>query len=614
MASERKGKVYESLIYCVLTQLIEEGMLKGKLFWNETPAEMSFEPDFTIGQTSHSPRYGLLVTHCGSPRNSDMKGWRNLGELADFKTALARIPSVSAITFGRIKEDIAPLQHTAFDSFRWVTDRPLDKYPAPQPWLVLEPWARWLDEYVGQLEPELPEKASRKEWICGVVSLLGTKGRKDVGYEQLKVLLRQMLAETNRHMPSVWQRHRARTIPASPSARPTSVRTGLSKILLFPDPLGASVCARRGSPLPPSNNSPLLFQNNLVRSISHGKASVATICDRDIIGLSQLLPEDNLKHLIDTYHVQGDRWFRQIATTPLLPRMLAVLRDNWTALSDAVNVFGMMRAAHHGICNGINVGYTWPYYRLTDCIKLNSGFVQGYGLAKMLADIDRMRGNAKHCLSIAKIAAIPERQVKLRAVRSIERLISVQLGDWRSPWSSELFSRYPCDMAEVAMAMAGRLRGTSRGVLDDTDAFSRAIFQSNITNGFAVWRLFEPLSELVSLAISGATPTRIRTCYAEGSGADVRDDAGEMHVLQVGHTVINVQSWSDHKAKELCGRAIGLRYTWDGHRFVPRSSIHRMLLVLDGEWPQKELDVLLRSGWDGIFYPDEMDRLKKEIV
>jgi hypothetical protein len=84
------------------------------------------------------------------------------------------------------------------------------------------------------------------------------------------------------------------------------------------------------------------------------------------------------------------------------------------------------------------------------------------------------------------------------------------------------------------------------------------------------------------------------------------------------NTLINWQTCSDagrdHKKKELCGRAIGLRYHWDGKAFIRRPGIQKMILVLDGTWRQSDLNALLRSGWDEIFYPDEMEQLAKAIV
>ncbi len=91
-----------------------------------------------------------------------------------------------------------------------------------------------------------------------------------------------------------------------------------------------------------------------------------------------------------------------------------------------------------------------------------------------------------------------------------------------------------------------------------------------------------------------------------------------MDLALIKHTFVNWQSaYGSHtndKKKELCGRAIGLRYHWNGKAFVPRPGVQKMILVLDGTWKQADLNALLRAGWDEIYYPDEMDQLAKAII
>ena len=107
------------------------------------------------------------------------------------------------------------------------------------------------------------------------------------------------------------------------------------------------------------------------------------------------------------------------------------------------------------------------------------------------------------------------------------------------------------------------------------------------------------------------------TCAIERR-AGIGGQAGRMDVGVVKSTLINWQSCTDsgrdHKKKELCGRAVGLRYHWNGKSFVRRPGIDKMILLLDGSWRDEDLKVLLRVGWDEMFYPDEMDRLIKSIV
>ncbi len=68
-----------------------------------------------------------------------------------------------------------------------------------------------------------------------------------------------------------------------------------------------------------------------------------------------------------------------------------------------------------------------------------------------------------------------------------------------------------------------------------------------------------------------------------------------------------------HKTKELSGRGLSLKYQFSNGRFSERWSSKKLILVLDGTFENEQLAVLLNSGWDSIFYPDEMNALVTEI-
>ena len=110
----------------------------------------------------------------------------------------------------------------------------------------------------------------------------------------------------------------------------------------------------------------------------------------------------------------------------------------------------------------------------------------------------------------------------------------------------------------------------------------------------------------------------IRTCFAEKAG--LTGQAGKTTVARTRNTIVNWQSaydsGKDHKRKELCGRAVGLRYTWDQSKkkFIKRPGVNKLILLLDGTWSQKDLDSLLRAEWDEIYYPDEIDKMRKAII
>ena len=42
--------------------------------------------------------------------------------------------------------------------------------------------------------------------------------------------------------------------------------------------------------------------------------------------------------------------------------------------------------------------------------------------------------------------------------------------------------------------------------------------------------------------------------------------------------------------------------------------MNKLVLLLEGTWSQKDLDALICAGWDEIYYPDEMDKLKASVL
>ena len=148
-------------------------------------------------------------------------------------------------------------------------------------------------------------------------------------------------------------------------------------------------------------------------------------------------------------------------------------------------------------------------------------------------------------------------------------------------------------------------------------AFQKKEYQTSMPSH----RGFEPLLALLiheGVIDSPEKKENIRACFAEK--ANLTGQAGMTPVVIVKNTLIKWQTATDagrdHKRNELSGRAVSMRYTWDNEakRFVPRSNVKKMILLLDGTWRQKDLNALIDSGWDEIYYPDEIDKLKAAIV
>jgi len=70
----------------------------------------------------------------------------------------------------------------------------------------------------------------------------------------------------------------------------------------------------------------------------------------------------------------------------------------------------------------------------------------------------------------------------------------------------------------------------------------------------------------------------------------------------------------EHKAKELVGRVGMLRVERSSSGTTQPAPYDKIFLVIDGTWTQDQIARLARAGFDGIYYPDELDQLAAEIT
>ena len=169
----------------------------------------------------------------------------------------------------------------------------------------------------------------------------------------------------------------------------------------------------------------------------------------------------------------------------------------------------------------------------------------------------------------------------------------------------------------VAYVFAEHLRsmgcaGAKNALLGIKNSAAKSLIEAKLVT----YKMYEPLLELIKLSVPNVRSASLPSCFREACASSGR--SGNSGLAMAGNTLINWQSahgsHTNDKKKELCGRAIGLRYHWNGKGFVRRPSVRKMILVVDGTWKQADLAALLRAGWDEIFYPDEMDQLAKAIV
>ncbi|MEW8288269.1 MAG: hypothetical protein AB2697_20005 [Candidatus Thiodiazotropha endolucinida] len=589
MAGERKGKTYEAIVFVVLEQLKKKGKFKGDVFWNKTPKGMTIEPDLVVGKDIDHPSHIFLITHSGSAKNSDMKFWRNMGELAEAKTFVATIPHVFNIAFDSvIKEDLKKIQAAAFDGQLIVGDTTYgDDVQA------------WVDQNQSGLPTKAEDKASE------IASRLVTDGKLKKVVSQLTKDVESLIKKRRPELENLWKMERSRKVGKAPTRKETFVRRGLSKLLIFEDmELALRLYRRKRVKL--EEVPQYAFELGLARK-SIGRAAPG---DDEILNAVNLLTDDQIQAIVaDAPLDRMGGWLVTLRNTPQLEFIGKYVLREYKSLCNPSVLARRLRKLYlspEALVQKECLPENWPPNSvwlaeyLIEFTRVSTESANGYGYAQLARELADPHGAAKDY---------------------DEGVRSYLLSPWGhlSEWIHRVDNKkLPDDVVDaVACVLSAKLRA-----IDEPKKVVGRVTEQLVNNiieaKLCTYRSFEALWFLIRTAVAKSKKESIRTCF--GEAAKLGRQAGKTTIARVGDTIINWQSASDagrdHKKKELCGRAVGLRYSWDEKKkqFVARAGIKKMILVVDGTWRQSDIEALYRAGWDEIFYPDEMDKLAKAIV
>ncbi len=583
MAGEKKGKAYEALVHVALQDLVSTKKLAGPLHWNITPKDMSIEPDFMTGKDPDNPKTILLLNHSNAAGNSHMKFWRNLGELVETKTVLPSMPRVYCLTFGIIKTDLEPIQQHAFDQFVWVRQ-------------ATHAWTDDLNAFISACVPTFPKgKDNQTDFMRDELKKASAKVKS--AYRKLKTLLENMHKADSDSLNKMWKDQRTRAVPAAPGARNTYLRRGISKLHLFPDIKAAHAAFMTNTKLGSETG-------NLVTLglVTKRPAGFFPALDSEIKSACVLVSDTEANAICDkNKHTEGFiSQTGKVRNLALLSVLVSWCTSNWSKLRTKKGMKSVLQDQYKNPAKGLSIPMgcnppeqIWVVDVIGAILRGAAGLNQQFGMSSFTK---HRKANSR------KIGNMP-------------------IGDWCARFMTGYFTRRqgfnaPAEAIDfVAEALSDAAKLASRQPVN-TNTIVSAYVAKEFEAVYLTHRGFEPLWTLLEFHVKGVQKTRISTCFAES--AKITSQAGRTTLAKVKRTLINWQSCSDagrdHKKKELCGRAIGLRYHWNGKAFIRRPGIQKMILVLDGTWRQSDLNALLRSGWDEIYYPDDMDILAKAII
>jgi hypothetical protein len=428
---------------------------------------------------------------------------------------------------------------------------------------------------------------------------------------------------------SLWaaavSRHAGRTFARIPPARMTSVRRGLGKALIAEDPI--QLLRAVGGRI--ADCPEYLHELGITRRTLSG----SVIADEEVNAAVKTL---GVSAAVDVISRAANDAAFDILVRPLRyatitsPFEREFIHGRWAEVRSRDSLYHLLVESHEGreVLLGCEAPYVrpgWLFLTLTGMLKAKAKRRQAYGYAHLI--------KALATLSSSDIAGIARSARSMRLDGPLQlrspRTIEYGLRDWLFGEARSNFDLRPIELLAIAHVLSVRLR-TIRvesvpGLIGTAQEFER---KDLVENRLIPFNRFQPLKDLIVTTLTKQRiewreenyfPSPMYRKYI-GDGARMNIRASSTQVLISGGTLVRWITVSDqgrdHKKKELSGRAAVLPLDWSQtkRKYVVRHDIGRLLLVVDGTFRDSDLRALARLGWDGIFYPDEMDKFAAAIV
>ncbi len=579
----RVGTTYEAFVDVVLNKLIKKHYLQGQVFWNHIPQVLKIEPDFYVGPDCETPLIIFMVSHSDSSKESNRKYLRSVAEMIEAKVRLATSPlCINVIFDATIKNDIKKLGTTSFDSQIIIGDMS---------------YGEKLRSWVNSNEHLLP--ADKEDRAKKLVVLARGDQTLNTLLLQLEKDIRTTIASARESSKSLWDCLKQRPIPSVRKNSITSFRRGITKRFLMGNALSDEgvVIAE--------NDAPWLSKLGLVKR----KISGWEVSDNDVLWFLRSEWGHNYQAIASCCISNGFReQIEKVKNIALIASMSSYVVAHYSELTTTEGMITTLKKQHLDPSFNLSLPPSvkkpqnvWIYDFVASLAKASSGMSQSFGYSSFAVHPESRRFKIGHMF----------------------------VGQWCDHFAGEFFNRRP--NVKISQPI---LRFIARVLSDELKKYSteqivklnNAIESKYIVKEYEDTLLSHPgFNPLLSLLIhagvvstSGRKVTKtLRTCFAEKAG--LRGQSGTMVIANVKNVVLAFRSACKNprdKRKELCAYAVGLRFTWDAETkvFKPRPGVDKLVLLLDGTWTQQDLDALIAAGWDEIYYPDEIDKLKASVL
>lgn len=586
MAGEVKGKIYEAITAVALTLALQKLGKRSKVLWHEQPAWISIEPDLAIGRSKDSIDALFMVTHSGSEGYSQKKFWRNAGELFQWKVHGPKPVRCYSILFdSSVKRGIRVAESAVLDG-----DLDVSKTK----------WGKALLKHVNENKDSYGASDERRkshvEELCD-----STSPEHDPAFAKavsaFAADLANLLGLENSSTKPLWRL--LRTVDAGAgsggSARLTYVRNGLAKLMIFDSVTREKVYVAVAEKQELADDTVPSYAAEL--GLVTEDIAGYRIEDAEVISAIALLGKDTCDAVIGAAPSRMNDFIDPLRSVGNLDVFAEFVATNFKDLTTGRGMKKWLKRCYEdpvgilptGAAIDIPPRDTWLFPFCMTLEKARQGKIVAYGLSNLARD-----------------TGFPE----------------IGAGGFVVPPFVHREKPLPPEMlSSIANVFADKLREIGAETIASAEfiAKMKAMLIQRQMYVLRTYRNFDPLRQLVRLRFREAgietNDTTVCSCQAEFAGTSA---ASSKYLRVAPDTLVYWQSVTEagriHKTKELSARFRATKVQWNGTRFVPRPSAKRLFLVVDGEWRDEDLQMLMRSGVDEYFYPDQIDKLVTRVA
>ncbi|MDA7618298.1 hypothetical protein N8703_03265 [Verrucomicrobia bacterium] len=541
---------------------------ESKVHWDHTPKGMSIDPDVVVGDIPDSPEVVIFVTHASAAREGTHKFWRTMAEVVDAKRLSSKPQVISVLFPSNMKKKLLSAYGVLFDKAIHLDDISWGN-------LLSNSLATLNDEYGGLAKEVCLQK------IADSVEAGGIPNWRDFA-SNLKDALTEKRGIYDKTISSSSFNSNSRV----PRARETTLRRSMCKYYTFHEPIRSSLKSGVNIKEPPQHAVILGWVSKTIggyrltdpefnQFLSSSDSDVLSSVVRHIDARIPVFQE----YVSSLQNVEGTlaafEWV--VNNYSLLKKPAGML----AALQDVFN--DPITPLEQRISSDLIPTDHWLFSSIMILLRTETGRKDGYGYSTLGDEVDEIRFD---------LLALPflQRTKNLEAttLKTLSKVFSEHLLRLSESRTKELFQQ------SLSTHMA-------------------SIFNFKLMN----YRHYNPVDWVVCDVLASIDqrfdhPSQ-HPSFLSQAGMGTTTSTGNMISVDGGRVWIKCQSayaGKIDKRKELCGRIGAMKLCYTPEELDQK----KFLLVIDGFFEDRDLALLDQAGWDGIFYYDEMDALKKAIV